>query len=237
MVFILKELFIVFIELASNLFVSILFVFLCHFCFICLSFHFFTINEIIKSYNKIYYKRTKNIASSGPDPPDAHMVVTARTGSGRDHHKVTRVWNYHQVKAWYQTLYQRLCATKKANAKTKVPAAHQNYMRSIPMNFSTQQNALMQAAMQQPVVDGRGKKRPYPGYPAQNNVQQMMSMQGMMPGMVMPNMPNMQNQMGQMMSNMGQFNFPQNVQQMMQLQGKYLSEWSGTRMERCSRHF
>lgn len=163
---------------------------------------------------------TKNIASSGPDPPDAHMVVTARTGSGRDHHKVTRVWNYHQVKAWYQTLYQRLCATKKANAKTKVPAAHQNYMRSIPMNFSTQQNALMQAAMQQPVVDGRGKKRPYPGYPAQNNVQQMMSMQGMMPGMVMPNMPNMQNQMGQMMSNMGQFNFPQNVQQMMQLQAQ-----------------
>ena len=85
-----------------------LFCFSLPFLFQCLSFHFFTINEIIKSYNKIYYKRTKNIASSGPDPPDAHMVVTARTGSGRDHHKVTRVWNYHQVKAWYQTLYQRL---------------------------------------------------------------------------------------------------------------------------------
>jgi hypothetical protein len=67
----------------------------------------------------IFFYRTKNIAAGGVDPPDADVVVTARTGSGREHHKVTRVWNYHQVKAWYQTLYQRLCSTKKVNEHVK----------------------------------------------------------------------------------------------------------------------
>lgn len=53
---------------------------------------------------------TKNIANGGADM-DADVYVTARTGSGRDRHKITRKWNYLEVKAWYTNLYTRLCNT------------------------------------------------------------------------------------------------------------------------------
>ena len=112
--------------------------------------------------------RTKNIAVGGKNPPNAHINVTARTGSGREHHKITRSWNYQQVKAWYKILYQRLSATKskKMADATKTAGAAPIYLdtvSSVGMQQTTNGNKN---------TNKNKNKRPYPGmvYPAQVHV-------------------------------------------------------------------
>ena len=98
--------------------------------------------------------RTKNIAAGGPDPPDADTPVTARTPLRRDYHKVIRVWNYHQVKAWYQTLHQRLCAKKDAQQQaqqqkviTRPPTSSSyNTMEQSPMSMKGVSEGVAEAA-------------------------------------------------------------------------------------------
>ena len=107
-------------------------------------------------YVHVYY-RTKNISNDGPEPLDANSVVTARTSSNQ----VTRGWNYHQVKQWYFSLYQRLCATKKANEANLASAnAHSVSMRPV---YSDGAPAGMQQQQTSGATNGRGTKRTYPG--------------------------------------------------------------------------
>jgi len=139
----------------------------------------------------VYY-RTKNISNDGPEPLDANSVVTARTSSNQ----VTRGWNYHQVKQWYFSLYQRLCATKKAN-EANLASAHAHSVSMRPV-YSDGAPAGMQQQQTSGATNGRGTKRTYPG-PFQQVVSQPMVSASGYPMQVQPGMSLLQLQQMQKM--------------------------------------